>query len=232
MIVDDDPRLCRTLARYFKLEGYDVSVAVSGAEMRQRLAMERPDVVILDLILPDEDGFSLARELRSSYDLAILILTGKADTVDKVVGLEIGADDYITKPFDERELLARVRSVLRRTSKGSRSEAEPVGSFACFAGWRLDLNAHDLTSPGGQSVALTWHEFQLLVAFVQHGKRVLTREAILELVAGRNWTPDDRSVDMLVGKLRKKIEKNPRDPQLIETVRGVGYKFTAKLVFE
>jgi two-component system phosphate regulon response regulator OmpR len=99
MIVDDDPRLCRTLARYFKLEGYDVSVAVSGAEMRQRLAMERPDVVILDLILPDEDGFSLARELRSTYDLAILILTGKADTVDKVVGLEIGADDYITKPF-------------------------------------------------------------------------------------------------------------------------------------
>lgn len=232
MIVDDDPRLCRTLARYFKLEGYDVSVAVSGEQMRQRLAVERPDVVILDLILPDEDGFSLARELRSTYDLPILILTGKADTVDKVVGLEIGADDYITKPFDERELLARVRSVLRRTSKGGRSEAEPVGSFACFAGWRLDLNAHDLTSPGGQPVALTWHEFQLLVAFVQHGKRVLTREAILELVAGRNWTPDDRSVDMLVGKLRKKIEKNPRDPQLIETVRGVGYKFTAKLVFE
>jgi two-component system OmpR family response regulator len=233
MIVDDDPRLCRTLARYFKLEGYDVSVAVSGEEMRQRLAVETPDVVILDLILPGEDGFSLARELRSTYDLAILILTGKADTVDKVVGLEIGADDYITKPFDERELLARVRSVLRRTSKGGgRSEAEPVGSFACFAGWRLDLNAHDLTSPDGQPVALTLHEFQLLVAFVQHGKRVLTRETILELVAGRNWTPDDRSVDMLVGKLRKKIEKNPRDPQLIETVRGVGYKFTANLVFE
>lgn len=232
LIVDDDPRLCRTLARYFKQEGYETHTATSGEEMRQRLAANKPDLVILDLILPDEDGFSLARELRSTYDLAVVILTGKADTIDKVVGLEIGADDYVTKPFDERELLARVRSVLRRTSEGGRGKAEAAGSTACFAGWRFDLSAYELTSPAGQPVALTPHEFQLLTAFVQHGNRVLTRDAILELVADRDWSPDDRSVDMLVGKLRKKIEENPREPQLIETIRGVGYKFRIKPVFE
>ena len=232
LIVDDDPRLCRSLARYLKQQGYEVRTASSGEEMRQRLAAERPDLVILDLILPDEDGFSLARELRSSYDLPIVILTGKTDTIDKVVGLEIGADDYITKPFDERELLARVRSVLRRTSKGERGKNEAEGSVACFADWRLDLNSYELTSPAGVPVALTRHEFQLLAAFVKHGNRVLTRDAILDLVADRNWSPDDRSVDVLIGKLRKKIEDDPRVPQLIETIRGVGYKFRAKVIFE
>jgi len=231
LIIDDDPRLCRTLARYFKKEGFDARTAMNGEEMRQRLAVKRPDLVILDLMLPGEDGFSLARELRATSDVAILILTGRADTVDKVVGLEIGADDYVTKPFDERELLARVRSVLRRTSKGA-GEAESVATVAFFSGWRLDLSAQELTSPDGRPVALTWREFQLLTAFVRHATRVLTREAILELVAGRDWSPDDRSVDMLVGKLRKKIEENPRQPQLIETIRGVGYKFRIKPVFE
>ena len=232
LIVDDDPRLCRALARYFKQEGYNVRTADSGEEMRRKLAVERPDLVILDLILPDDDGFSLARELRSTYDLAIVILTGKADTIDKVVGLEIGADDYVTKPFDERELLARVRSVLRRSSEGSREKAESTGSVACFMGWRLDLTSYELTSSTGQPVALTQHEFQLLSAFVQHGNQVLTREKILEIVAGRDWSPDDRSVDVLVGKLRKKLEQSPQEPLLIETIRGVGYKFRANIVFE
>ena len=232
LIVDDDPRLCRTLARYFKQEGYTAHIAISGAQMRQRLAIETPDLVILDLILPDVDGFSLARELRANYDLPIVILTGKADTVDKVVGLEIGADDYVTKPFDERELLARVRSVLRRTAKSTRNGAEAPVSVACFAGWRLDLYSYELTSSSGEPVALTPHEFQLLSAFIQHGNRVLTREVILEQVADRNWSPDDRSVDVLIGKLRKKLEQNPRDPQLIETIRGIGYRLKAKIIFE
>ena len=232
LIVDDDPRLCRTLAHYFKHEGYTAHTATSGAEMRQRLAIERPDLVILDLILPDEDGFSLARELRANYDLPIIILTGKAETVDKVVGLEIGADDYVTKPFDERELLARIRSVLRRTAKSGHGGPEAPVSVACFAGWRLDLYSYELTSPSGESVALTSHEFQLLDAFVQHRNRVLTREVILEQVADRNWSPDDRSVDVLVGKLRKKIEKNPQHPKLIETIRGIGYKLKATVSFE
>lgn len=233
LIVDDDPRLCRALVRYFAREGYAVRTATSGAQMRERLAAERPDLVILDLKLPDEDGFSLARELRSTTDVAIVILTGKAETTDKVVGLELGADDYVTKPFIERELLARVRSVLRRTSAGGQGRrAAAVGSVACFDGWRFDLATYELTSPAGDPVALTPHEFQLLSTFVRHGNRVLSRDAILELVAGRDWSPDDRSVDVLVGKLRKKLGTDHQDPRLIETVRSVGYKLTAKVSFE
>ncbi len=232
LIVDDDPRLCRALARYFKQEGFEVRTATSGREMRERLAEERPNLVILDLMLPDEDGFSLARELRSTSDLAIVILTGKADTTDKVVGLELGADDYVTKPFSDRELLARVRSVLRRTAEGRTARPEPGGSVACFAGWRLDLESYELTSPGGERVPLTPSEFQLLSALVRHPGRVLTREAILDLVAGRDWSPSDRSVDVLVGKLRRKIEADPEGPRLIETVRSVGYKLATRTELE
>jgi DNA-binding response OmpR family regulator len=180
-------------------------------------------------MLPDEDGLSLARELRATTEIAVVILTGKADTVDKVVGLELGADDYVTKPFDERELLARVRSVLRRTAADTGAGRSAGGTRACFAGWTLDLDAYELTSPAGEPVSLTSHEFQLLAAFVEHPRRVLTREAILDLVAGRDWSPDDRSVDVLVGRLRRKIEDDPRNPRLIETVRGVGYKLSARV---
>ena len=232
LIVDDDPRLCHALARYFRQEGYDVRTAASGIEMRERLAAETPHLVILDLTLPDEDGFSLARELRAGSNVAIVILTGKADATDKVVGLELGADDYVTKPFNDRELLARVRSVLRRTSHRAGGRPDSTGDVASFAGWRLDLGSYELKSPEGEAVALTPHEFQLLCALVRHGQRVLTREAILELVAGRNWSPDDRSVDVLVGKLRKKIERGPRAARLIDTVRGVGYKLAAKVQFD
>ncbi len=212
LIVDDDPRLCRALARYFEREGYSVRTATSGAEMRQKLALERPDLVLLDLMLPDEDGFSLARELRANSDIAVVILTGKADTVDKVVGLELGADDYVTKPFDERELLARVRSVLRRASTGRAGTTDADGTVARFAGWTLDLGSYELTSPAGEPVSLTSHEFQLLAAFARHPNRVLTRDAIMDLIAGRNWSPEDRSVDVLVGKLRKKIDDDPQHP--------------------
>lgn len=232
LVVDDDPRLCRALARYFKQEGYNVHTATSGQEMRERLAAEKPALVILDVMLPDEDGFSLARELRSTSDVAIVMLTGKADTTDKVVGLELGADDYVTKPFNDRELLARVRAVLRRRSLGPKDTPEPAGSIACFGGWRLDLGSYELTSPDGDLVALTPHEFQLLSSFVRHGNRVLTREAILDLVAGRDWSPDNRSVDVLVGKLRKKIDGDPQAQRLIETVRSVGYKLATKVHFE
>ena len=200
--------------------------------MRERLAEEQPNLVILDLMLPDDDGFTPARELRASSDLAIVIVTGKADTTDKVVGLELGADDYVTKPFSDRELLARVRSVLRRTVAGGRDRPEPEGSAACFAGWRLDLQSYELTSPAGERTPLTPHEFELLRTLVQHGGRVLTREAILDLVAGRDWSPQDRSVDVLVAKLRKKLEPDPQGQRLIETVRNVGYKLTTKVHYE
>jgi len=229
LVVDDDPRLCRVLARYFEQEGYSVRTAQSGEEMRQKIATQKPSLVVLDLMLPDEDGFTLARELPS--DVAIVILTGKAETVDKVVGLELGADDYITKPFDERELLARVRSVLRRVAAGKESGGDASRTAACFAGWTLNLGSYELTSPAGEPVKLTFHEFQLLAALVNHPRRVLTREAILDLVAGRDWSPEDRSVDVLVGKLRKKIEEDPQNPRLIETVRGVGYKLAVRVEF-
>ncbi len=232
LIVDDDPRICRLVARYFTQEGYVVAPATSGAGDAPEAGAGNPDLVLLDLMLPDEDGFSLARELRANSDIAVVILTGKADTVDKVVGLELGADDYVTKPFDERELLARVRSVLRRASAGRAGTTDADGTVARFAGWTLDLGSYELTSPAGEPVSLTSHEFQLLAAFARHPNRVLTRDAIMDLIAGRDWSPEDRSVDVLVGKLRKKIEEDPQNPQLIETVRGVGYKLSARVAFE
>jgi DNA-binding response OmpR family regulator len=226
LIVDDDERLCRVLSRYLTREGYSVREAANGDEMRARLAEDPADLILLDLILPDEDGLSLARDLRAESDVAIIMLTGKTDTIDKIVGLELGADDYITKPFDERELLARMRTVLRRTAKAADSEHSASESIAQFAGWNLDL-----TSPGGTHVHLTSSQFQLLASLVARPNRVMSREEILNLVSGRNWSPMDRSIDVLVGKLRKKIESDPKSPTLIKTIRGVGYKFTAHVDF-
>lgn len=231
LVVDDDPRICRLLARYLSQEGYQVSTACSGKAMRQMLPEVRPRLVILDLMLPDEDGFGLARELRARSNLAIVILSGKANPVDKIVGLELGADDYITKPFDERELLARVRSVLRRVPPEDQERTEDTGAVACFAGWLFDLCGYELTSPAGEHVGLTSHECQLLAALVKHSHRVLSREAILDAVTGRDWSPYDRSVDVLVGKLRRKIEPDPKHPRLIKTVRGAGYKLAVPVEF-
>lgn len=231
LIVDDDERLRRVLSRYLAREGYSVREAADGDEMRSRLAGERPDLVILDLMLPDEDGLSLARELRAQSSIAIIMLTGKTDIIDRIVGLELGADDYITKPFDERELLARVRTVLRRTAKGIGNEQNAAGTSARFAGWQLDFVAHELTSPDGEQVHLTSSQFQLLASLVARPNRVMSREEILGLVSGRDWSPMDRSIDVLIGKLRKKIEPDPKSPTLIKTIRGIGYKFTAHVDF-
>ncbi len=227
LVVDDDPRLCRLLSRYLTAEGYRVRTAGSGEEMRLLIGEETPMLVILDLMLPDEDGLSLAREIRARSDVGILMLTGKRDPVDRIVGLELGADDYMTKPFDERELLARVRSILRRVAPTPQEAAD--ASVITFDGWRLDLEAYELTAPDGSPVSLTTHEFQLLAALATHEGRVLSRDRILEMVAGRDWTPYDRSVDVLVGKLRRKLGDDPRSPSLIRTVRGAGYKLTARV---
>lgn len=233
LVVDDDPRICRLLVHYFGREGYVVHAATSGHEMRHLIAVSQPDLVILDVRLPGEDGFSLIRELRTlQVRLAIIMLTGNANTVDKVTGLELGADDYVTKPFDERELLARVRSVLRRTRQRRREQHEMTWNVASFAGWHLDLKGRELTSPEGRSVHLTQYEFQLLVALVARPFRVLTRDEILSLIAGRDWCSYDRSIDVLVSKLRRKISHHPNDDALIRTVRGVGYKFAAGVDFK
>lgn len=233
LVVDDDLRICRLIQRYLEQEGYRIYTARSGEEMRQILVEVSVDLVLLDVRLPDEDGFTLAKELGSLPNLAVIMVTGRSDPLDKVLGLELGADDYVTKPFDERELLARVRSVLRRTSQPARvlSGAQPARDLALFAGWKLDIPGQELTSPDGGKVSLTTREFQLLAALVEHARRVLSRDAILELLSGRDWTPIDRSIDVLVGKLRKKLGDDANHPTLIKTVRGSGYKLGCPVVF-
>jgi len=228
LIVDDDQRICRLLGRYLSSEGYEVEAAVDGRRMREVLASRSFDLVILDLGLPGgEDGLSLARSLRATSDVSIIMLTGKSDFVDKVVGLELGADDYITKPFERRELLARIRSVLRRSkSKSTMSESEHGGQATInFAGWTLDLAQHQLTSPKNERVELTTHEYLLLSLLAQRPGRVLSRDQILDLMASREWHPYDRSIDVLVGKLRRKLNDEPKNSWVIKTVRGVGYMF-------
>ena len=229
LIVDDDPRILRLVSHYLKREGYSIQTVTSAREAREQLSFLPPDLIILDVGLPGEDGFTLARDIRTQTNIPIIMLTGRTDTVDKVVGLELGADDYITKPFEERELLARIRSVLRRCRVTAPVPAK-VGGIAHFAGWRLDLTRHELLTATGESIYLTGHEFRLLQAFVLHPNRVLSRDELMDQIAGRNWNPFDRSIDVLIAKLRKKIEPNPTQPTLIKAIRGEGYKLTTEVV--
>ncbi len=214
------------VSRYLKREGYDVRAAGDGDAMRECMAAGHFDLVIMDLQLPGDDGLTLTRNLRAESDIPVIILTGKDDTIDRVVGLEVGADDYLGKPFDNRELLARVRSVMRRAG-APRGQAGSTNALVEFEGWRLDLDARELTAPDGERVELTTAEFRLLSGFVQNPRRVLNRDQLLDMVADRAWEPYDRSIDVLVGKLRRKIECDAKHPLLIKTVRGAGYMFAA-----
>ncbi len=226
LVVDDEPEIGRMIEAYLTNEGYRVSAATDGARMREVLADHAVDLVILDLILPGEDGLELARALHAESDIGIIMLTGRGGLADRVAGLEIGADDYLTKPFSLRELLARVRSVLRRHGSGGAGPGAGSPSTARFAGWSLDFNARELTAPDGRTVPLTTAEFRLLAAFVTSPQQALDRDHLLGLVAEREWSPYDRSVDVLIGKLRQKIEPDPKSPSLIKTERGVGYIFS------
>jgi len=232
LVVDDDERICNLLVRYLSREGYKVSTASNGTEMNRCIERDMPDLVILDLMLPGEDGLVLARELRNHLNLCIIMLTGKGETVDKIVGLESGADDYIAKPFDSRELLARIRSVLRRLKSHPAISQTQTKRVAHFMDWTFDLTAYELISPAGEIVPLTSYEYKLLGVFVNSSNRVLKRDLILDLIAEREWNPDDRSIDVLVAKLRKKLEPDSQNPVLIKTLRGTGYKFTAHVIFE
>ncbi|MBF0560600.1 MAG: response regulator transcription factor [Alphaproteobacteria bacterium] len=227
LIVDDDPEICRLMDRFLTMEGYAVLTAGSGAEMSQILARESVDLVILDLLLPDGDGFSLARNLRSTSLVPLIILTGKSDTVDKVVGLELGADDYITKPFDRRELLARIRTNLRRSRNSPTPVKEPAepGSIARFLGWDLHFGRRELTSPTGERVYLTHQEFELLSVLVQRPQRAISRDQILDYIASGDREPFDRTIDVTIGKIRRKLNDNAKDPMIIKTLRSVGYLF-------
>ncbi|EKF17382.1 response regulator [Nitratireductor pacificus] len=229
LVVDDDRRLCRFLEKFLESEGYGIVAAHDGRAMRRALADDSFDMVILDLTFPaGEDGVSLARGLRAQYDLPLIMLSGKNTTIDKVVCLEMGADDYVTKPFEPRELLARIRTVLRRFAKRitlPEQAATAPSPVICFAGWELDPTRYQLSSPKGDRVRLTSQEFQLLAALVERRGRILSREQILDIVANRNWTPYDRSIDVLIGKIRRKLRDDVRDAQFIKTIRGVGYMF-------
>jgi len=229
LIVEDDIEISDLLRRYFSAQGFHVSVAGNGASMRAVLDSESIDVVLLDLGLPGEDGFTLTRYLREHWNGAIIIVTGRGESIDRVVGLELGADDYVTKPFDLRELLARVRSVLRRTAEAGSTAASTIGQGLSFSGFRLDTAARVLTDAQGITVPLTTGEFELLVIFLANPNRVLSRDDLMNQLHGRNTGPYDRAIDVQIGRLRRKIEIDATDPLLIKSVRSAGYLFYARV---
>ena len=229
-ILDDDVDITLVLANYLQSHGYRVTQMHDGRSLMALMPADPPALVLLDLGLPGEDGFSIARQLREHWHCGLVIVTGRGDSVDKIVGLEVGADDYVTKPFDLRELLARIKAVLRRTAPGESPAAVAAGSARSklrFAGWALDTAARRLTGPHAQDVALTSGEFDLLCAFAQHPGRVLSRDFLLEQTRGREAGPFDRTIDVQVGRLRKKLETDADDPQIIKSVRGAGYILVA-----
>jgi two-component system OmpR family response regulator len=230
LIVDDDREIRDLLARFLVRHGLRTSTAADGREMKKALAERAIDLVVLDLMLPGEDGLSLCRGLRAGSDIPVIMLTAMGEEVDRIVGLEMGADDYLAKPFSPRELLARIRAVLRRapgSAAGIRAAAAGQGGRVVrFAGWRLDLDSRELLSPAGELVTLSGGEFALLAAFVTHPQRVLSRDQLLDLARGRDAQPFDRAIDVQVSRLRRKIEPDPGEPVLIRTVRGGGYLFS------
>jgi two-component system, OmpR family, response regulator len=226
LVVDDDREIRILLSRLLTRRGYRVTTAREEHEMRRILLSSRVDLVILDIMLPGKDGLTLCRELRGSKPLPVIMLTARGEATDRVIGLEVGADDYLAKPFDVRELEARVRAVLRRSSaQGILSNGEGSSIFI-FAGWRLDARQRHLLSPEGAIVDLTSGEFDLLLAFAERPQRVLSRDQLLDIVRGRDATSFDRSIDVQVSRLRRKIEADPKVPELIKTVRSGGYVFT------
>ena len=233
LVVDDDPRIRTMLRRYLEDEGFKISDASDGVAMRRIFEGGTVDLVMLDVTMPGEDGISLARYIRQRSDTPIIMLTGKGDVIDRVAGLEAGADDYVSKPFHLREILARIRTVLRRTkaekpgAPASSAVAAPEGEALRFQGWTMDLVRRELRRPNGGTAALTSAEFDLLRVFATHPNRVLNRDQLMELVKGREWEAYDRAIDTLIVRLRKKVEADPSQPTLIKTVRGAGYVFAA-----
>lgn len=240
-VLDDETDITQLLANYLQSQGFRVTQLHNGRALMSLMAADPPALVLLDLGLPGEDGFSIARQLREHWRCGLVIVTGRGDAVDKVVGLEVGADDYVTKPFDLRELLARIKAVLRRVmpveapaatavptpspqaSVTASTQAMPPRERMQFAGWTLDTAARSLHDPQGHPVALTTGEYDLLCAFARHAGRVLSRDFLLEQTRGREAGPFDRTIDVQVGRLRKKLETNADDPQIIKSVRGAGY---------
>jgi DNA-binding response OmpR family regulator len=233
LVVDDDPSVRAMLRDYLEGHGFEVAEAGNGAQMRAEIERDLPDAVLLDIRLPGEDGLALARYLREHHDLGILMVTASGDVVDRIVGLELGADDYIAKPFDLRELLARIKTVLRRLQArppvpaGAAEAGEPAPRRRQgFGRCELDLQSRRMFEAGGAEVTITAMEYELLTAFLANPNRVLTRDQLLMKTRNREWSPFDRSIDIRIGRLRRKIEPDPSgEPRVIRTVRNAGYMF-------
>lgn len=227
LIVDDDREIRDLTARFLRKHGFRASTAANGREMDSQLAGGRFDLIVLDLMMPGEDGLSICRRLRSRGPIPIVMLTALGEETDRIVGLEMGADDYLPKPFNPRELLARVKAVLRRSDAAA--PETPAGRKLAFSGFTLDLAARELRDREGSPVALTAGEFNLLAAFAERPRRVLNRDQLLDLTHGREASPFDRSIDVQLSRLRRKIEADPGAPALIKTVRGGGYVLAAEV---
>jgi len=230
LIVEDDPAVREMLAEYLGAHGYEVAQADRGTAMREAVEKSLPDVVLLDVNLPGEDGFTLARFLRERYDVGIVMVTAAADVADRIAGLEVGADDYIVKPFDIRELRARVKSVMRRNQArpqpaAAEGRATPESSRVRVGVCALDLASHQLFAADGSEIPLTGMEYDLLKVFLERPNQVLNRDQLLTLTRNREWEPFDRSIDIRIARVRRKIEPDPEHPQAIRTVRGTGYMF-------
>jgi len=229
LLVEDDSEIGALISRYLKANQIDVELVKDGVAMDAALAERKFDLLILDLNLPGEDGLSICRRVRAEGSMPIIIVTAQSEDVDKIVGLEMGADDYVTKPFNPRELLARIRSVLRRTNTAETPEAGFRRQVYRFSGWTLDLSARELVSPQGAKIATTGAEFDLLHALCEHPNRVLTRDQLINLTHGPMAGPFERSIDTLVSRLRQKIEPEAKGPKLIQTVRSEGYMFATQV---
>jgi len=229
LVVDDDAEVRGLLRDYLEKQGYRVTAAAGGKGMRAALETGRPDLVILDLMLPGDDGLTLCRDLRARSNVPIIMVTARGDETDRIVGLELGADDYLPKPFSPRELLARIKSVLRRTrALPENLEPEKAKAFR-FAGWSLDVASRNLTSPEGIVVALSGTEFRLLRVFLAFPNRVMTRDQLIEAMEARDAGPFDRAIDVQVSRLRHRLQDDAREPQIIKTVRSQGYVLAAEV---
>ncbi|MDD0994055.1 response regulator [Pseudomonas sp. TNT2022 ID681] len=229
LIVDDDEEILLLLEKFFRLHAYEVELATHGEAMWAAIARQQPDIIILDLMLPGEGGLSLCQKLRASTHIPIVMLTAMGELSDRIVGLELGADDYLTKPFDPRELLARLRAVQRRASEPRPASSEDARLVISFCGWHLDVTRRELRSPANVMIPLSGGEFDLLVVFLEHPDRILTREQLIDLTRGQGHEAFDRSIDVQVSRLRRKIEEDSKRPDLIRTVRNGGYMFTARV---